>query len=115
MNKERIARSLPGIPVAIVLTIVTIALTVVTIWYVAAVLAQSSDADIVVNMVVFILLLTAILVACFAFTGLTPVNPNESRALVLFGKYRGTLHEQGLQWVNPFTDRRRISIRVRNF
>jgi regulator of protease activity HflC (stomatin/prohibitin superfamily) len=49
------------------------------------------------------------------FAGLTPVNPNEARALVLFGRYRGTVHAQGLHWVNPFTERRRISVRVRNF
>jgi regulator of protease activity HflC (stomatin/prohibitin superfamily) len=52
---------------------------------------------------------------CISYGGLTPVNPNEARALVLFGRYRGTVHEQGLQWVNPFTQRRKISIRVRNF
>ena len=49
------------------------------------------------------------------FVGLTPVNPNEARALVLFGNYHGTLRKQGLHWVNPFTERRRISVRVRNF
>jgi regulator of protease activity HflC (stomatin/prohibitin superfamily) len=43
------------------------------------------------------------------------VNPNEARALVLFGRYHGSLKQQGLWWVNPFTRRRRISIKVRNF
>jgi regulator of protease activity HflC (stomatin/prohibitin superfamily) len=47
--------------------------------------------------------------------GLTPVNPNEARALVLFGRYRGTIHAQGLHWVNPLLERRKISVRVRNF
>ena len=32
-----------------------------------------------------------------------------------FGHYAGTLRTQGLHWVNPFTRRRRISVRVRNF
>ena len=49
------------------------------------------------------------------FGGLTPVNPNEARALVLFGRYDGTIREQGLHWVNPLTERRRISVKVRNF
>ena len=44
-----------------------------------------------------------------------PVNPNEARALIFFGHYTGTVRQQGLQWVNPFTVRRRISVRVRNF
>ena len=38
-----------------------------------------------------------------AFAGLTVVNPNESRVLVLFGTYTGSLKTQGFWWVNPFT------------
>lgn len=47
--------------------------------------------------------------------GLLIVNPNEAQVLQLFGTYTGTLREQGLRWVNPFTTKRRISMRVRNF
>jgi regulator of protease activity HflC (stomatin/prohibitin superfamily) len=49
--------------------------------------------------------------------GFVVVQPNESRVLILFGQYVGTLTEARLWWVNPFTVfwRRRISLRVRNF
>jgi regulator of protease activity HflC (stomatin/prohibitin superfamily) len=49
--------------------------------------------------------------------GFVVVQPNESRVLILFGRYVGTLTEARLWWVNPFTVfwRRRISLRVRNF
>jgi len=47
--------------------------------------------------------------------GLLIVNPNEAQVLQLFGTYTGTLREQGFRWVNPFTSKRRISLRVRNF
>lgn len=47
--------------------------------------------------------------------GLLIVNPNEGQVLQLFGTYVGTLREQGFRWVNPFTSKRRISLRVRNF
>jgi regulator of protease activity HflC (stomatin/prohibitin superfamily) len=60
-------------------------------------------------------IIVALSVVCVGFAGLTPVNPNEARALVLFGHYDGTVREQGLQWVNPLAERRRISVRVRNF
>jgi regulator of protease activity HflC (stomatin/prohibitin superfamily) len=45
------------------------------------------------------------------------VQPNESRVLILFGRYVGTLTEARLWWVNPFTVlwRIRVSMRVRNF
>src|SRR5215469_16131678 len=47
--------------------------------------------------------------------GLLVVNPNEAQVLQLFGTYVGTIREQGFRWVNPFTSKRRISLRVRNF
>ena len=50
-----------------------------------------------------------------ALGGLTIVNPNEARVVVLFGSYIGTLKEQGMWWVNPFSLRRHLSLRVRNF
>jgi regulator of protease activity HflC (stomatin/prohibitin superfamily) len=42
------------------------------------------------------------------------VNPNDSRALILFGRYRGTVRDNGFFWTNPFTVRKRISLRIRN-
>lgn len=43
------------------------------------------------------------------------VNPNGSRVLVLFGKYIGTVKQNGFFWVNPFYMKKRISLRARNF
>ena len=43
------------------------------------------------------------------------VAPNEGQVLQLFGKYAGTVREEGLRWTNPFYSRQRISLRVRNF
>jgi regulator of protease activity HflC (stomatin/prohibitin superfamily) len=43
------------------------------------------------------------------------VNPNEARLLVLFGNYRGSVLRNGFFWTNPFTVKRSISLRARNF
>ena len=43
------------------------------------------------------------------------VNPNGSRVLVLFGKYIGTVKNNGFFWVNPFYVKKKISLRARNF
>ena len=51
----------------------------------------------------------------FSLRGLLIVNPNEGQVVQLFGDYVGTIRQQGFRWVNPFTTRRRISLRVRNF
>jgi regulator of protease activity HflC (stomatin/prohibitin superfamily) len=54
-------------------------------------------------------------VAGGSLAGLTVVNPNEARVLVLFGRYQGSIKEAGFWWVNPLTTRRKVSLRVRNF
>jgi regulator of protease activity HflC (stomatin/prohibitin superfamily) len=43
------------------------------------------------------------------------VGPNEARVLTFFGKYAGTVNAPGLRWANPFTTRRPLSLRARNF
>lgn len=47
--------------------------------------------------------------------GLTIVNPNDSRVLVLFGDYHGTVRREGFYWVNPFYSKRHVSLRARTF
>lgn len=42
------------------------------------------------------------------------VEPNLGRALVLFGKYRGTVRTPGFWWTNPFTSKKKISLRAHN-
>jgi regulator of protease activity HflC (stomatin/prohibitin superfamily) len=46
--------------------------------------------------------------------GLTPVVPGQARVVQLFGRYRGTIRDSGLQWVNPLTRRIGVSTRIRN-
>lgn len=48
-------------------------------------------------------------------SGFTVVQPNDSRVLILFGKYTGTIRDSGFWWVNPFTVRKKVSLRIRNF
>ena len=55
-----------------------------------------------------------LIIAGFALAGLTPVVPGQARVIQLFGKYRGTIRNPGLQWVNPFTHRIKVSTRIRN-
>ncbi|MFF7452473.1 MULTISPECIES: SPFH domain-containing protein [unclassified Streptomyces] len=54
------------------------------------------------------------LAAFLAMCGLNTVAPGEARVVQLFGRYRGTIRQDGLRWVNPFTSRTKISTRVRN-
>ncbi|WP_233840721.1 SPFH domain-containing protein [Dyella sp. 2HG41-7] len=51
----------------------------------------------------------------FGLKGFFQVAPNEGQVLQLFGRYAGTVREEGLRWTNPFCTRRRVSLRTRNF
>jgi len=48
-------------------------------------------------------------------TGLVVLNPNEARVVQFFGRYAGSIREAGFYWTVPFSTKRRVSLRVRNF
>ncbi|TKK86755.1 SPFH domain-containing protein [Herbidospora galbida] len=48
-------------------------------------------------------------------SGFAVVNPNEAKVVQFFGRYIGTIKTAGFTWTVPFTDKNRISLRVRNF
>lgn len=56
-----------------------------------------------------------IVLTAFYTKGFFQVAPNEGQVVQLFGKYAGTVRDEGLRWTNPFYSRRRVSLRVRNF
>lgn len=62
----------------------------------------------------FILGLLLIVASLFLLAGLIIINPNHSRVCVFFGKYAGTVKDNGLKFVNPFFKRIKISLRSQN-
>jgi len=67
------------------------------------------------GIVVIVLGVLGIVSAILTFCGLVLVNPNQSKVVVLFGDYKGTLRSHGFFWVNPFSTRRVVSLRAHNF
>ncbi|HRP06950.1 MAG TPA: SPFH domain-containing protein [Gemmatimonadales bacterium] len=55
------------------------------------------------------------ILAVITMAGLFTVQPNQARALTLFGRYKGSVKEPGLWWVNPLMAKKAVSLRVRNF
>ncbi len=103
--KENPVRSLPGIPVLLVLFAVVLA----SGWALFRSIAGDGAgvplaAPIVVGAI-----------ALFCLLGLYMVEPNQSAVLSLFGKYVGTVRDNGLRWSNPFYAKRKVSLRIRNF
>lgn len=60
----------------------------------------------------FLLLISLVSLVCLC--GLMVINPNESKVLTFFGKYVGTVTENGFFMVNPFMTKRNMSLRARN-
>lgn len=56
-----------------------------------------------------------LLAALISLNGMLIVNPNDSRAITLFGRYKGTVRESGWWFINPLSTKRAVTLRVRNF
>jgi regulator of protease activity HflC (stomatin/prohibitin superfamily) len=83
--------------------------------FVAAAMVENRDWDGPPVGVSVSLGIVAALAAVFVFRGLVLVNPNQSKVVLLFGRYTGTVRNAGFFWINPFTVRRVISLRAQNF
>jgi len=104
---ERQALSLPGIPVFLALLA---GLLGAGAWFLTIVANRYDPHP---ASVLPVIALVALLV--FLMKGLFAVQPNVGRVMQLFGRYKGTVRDQGLRWTNPLYARRPVSLRVRNF
>jgi regulator of protease activity HflC (stomatin/prohibitin superfamily) len=59
--------------------------------------------------------LIILIAALFIAPGFIMVQPNNSRVLLLFGKYVGSVKKNGFYWINPFYTKKKISLRASNF
>lgn len=100
--KEKPVSSLPGIPMLLVLVLVIAG---------AAWMIPAGNLGGPALLVPILIMVTASL----CLLGLYMVEPNQSAVLSLFGKYVGTVRENGLRWNNPFYSKKKVSQRVRNF
>ena len=57
----------------------------------------------------------AAIVVFFCWFGFFMVQPNQGAVLQLFGRYVGTVRDEGLRWANPFYSKKAVSLRIRNF
>lgn len=54
-------------------------------------------------------------IAFVLLTGLTTVQPNQSAVVTFFGRYLGVIRKNGFYLAIPFSTRKKVSLRVRNF
>jgi regulator of protease activity HflC (stomatin/prohibitin superfamily) len=103
---EHEARFLPG------LTLLALGIVGLVVGVALAVVASHQSHGVAVALIVVCVLI--FLASSLVLAGLTPIVPGQARVVQLFGRYRGTIRESGLQWVNPFTRRISVSTRIRN-
>jgi regulator of protease activity HflC (stomatin/prohibitin superfamily) len=104
MIKEQALKPIGGLPVLLV----QLAGVAAAAWIFLHSAPVGNGAGVLAAMVLFAAVMLTL-------PGLVVNQPGEARVLTLFGSYTGTVKEAGFWWVNPFTLKRKISLRVRNF
>jgi regulator of protease activity HflC (stomatin/prohibitin superfamily) len=99
---------LPGIPMLIFNMLFLIAIC----WFFVPVANGTFGADYKVFLIIADLVLLTI--NSIFWAGFMKIDPNEARVMVFFGKYEGTIKENGFFWVNPFFEKKLLILRARN-
>ena len=99
MSVEKNAHAASG---WLMLGVVVLGYLVSIVGFIVSVIAAESGFSALLAIIFFTLLLTATIIAtCGFFT----LQPGQARVCVLFGKYVGTVRDEGLRWANPFYSR----------
>ncbi|MEA4935210.1 MAG: SPFH domain-containing protein [Paludibacter sp.] len=99
---------LAGIPALIFNFLFLIGIVALFVWTINAGIAESLR--------ISIMIFDAVLFAlnCAFWGGFMQIEPNEARVMIFFGKYEGTVKENGFFWVNPFYTKKKLTLRARN-
>ena len=104
MIRELVRRGMSGFQMLFIFLV----LLGINVWLFLGALPSQQGGRLVLSAIFFVLLM-------FLPPGFLVVHPNEAKALILFGRYHGSVKEPGFWWVNPFVVKKRISLRIRNF
>ncbi len=98
-----------GIPMLIFNSLLLIAAVILFVWTVdnGNISSTFMTISVILSIVVF-------LWCIFAMAGFMQIEPNEARVMLFFGKYEGTVKENGFFWVNPFYSKKKLTLRARN-
>src|SRR5689334_14030578 len=100
---ERAAGYVAG-PLLVLVDLVLLIAAIVVFWLSAAHKVPALTVVGVILVIAFILV----------WRGITIVAPGRAHVVQLFGNYKGTIRQPGMQWVNPFSNRIPVSTRIRN-
>jgi regulator of protease activity HflC (stomatin/prohibitin superfamily) len=104
--RERAAWYVPGL-LLLLADLVLLIVAIIAFWQGAA---HQGTAKPVLSVIGVVLVIAFLIV----LRGITVVAPGRAHVVQLFGKYKGTVREPGMQWVNPFSNKIPVSTRIRN-
>ena len=105
--REKQAWSFNGF-IAVIAIIILLGLAVITF------LNSSTPFGIAMSISSLLFMVLCIVLALILLAGLVVLQPNEAMVLTFFGKYMGTIRQDGFFFAIP-ASKRKISLRVRNF
>jgi Membrane protease subunits, stomatin/prohibitin homologs len=100
---------LSGIPMFVFNMLFLIAIVSLFIWVIGIDVSDGLKASLIT------MCLLLFIICCIFFAGFMQIEPNEACVLTFFGKYKGTVKDNGLFWVNPLFAKKRLTLRARNF
>lgn len=103
---EKIRKGVPGFTVFIA-ALALVVMGSATIWNATQYHAQPSTG-------VVLFMLFCFLAAAFLLKGLTTISPNMAVVLTFFGKYVGTVKENGLLFINPLFQKQKVNLRMQS-
>lgn len=106
--KEKLTTAMSGVGSLVVL----LALLAYSCYGIIAAIVAAKHGESAAWILVWIFGLVA---AVIGLCGLFVVQPNHGVVLQLFGRYVGTVRDEGLRWTNPFYSKKPVSLRIRNF
>lgn len=115
MNTEERIRKMSFINNGFLHLVINLAFLALSIWGTIRVgmLADAANSDALIGLTVAmgcVLTVVYIMHCC----GFMVIQPNQCRVLTFFGKYVGTVSDNGFYWVNPLYAKKKLSLRARN-
>jgi regulator of protease activity HflC (stomatin/prohibitin superfamily) len=96
---------LPGIPMLMFNLVFLIA--IVTFFVQVERFGKYVDLVVVIGCILLV-------INCLFWLGFMQIEPNQARVMLFFGKYRGTVKDNGFFWVNPLYVKQKLTLRARN-
>lgn len=112
MSQEKTAKPLSGWAMLSLNLLLYPALLAALVWTIVGLEGATLTTPVGAPLLAAVLLL--LLGNVIASLGFIILAPNEAGVLVLFGRYIGTIKDNGFWWVNPFARKLKISLRAHN-